>query len=142
MCKGWPLDLIREVIENRINKVVNTALGKTPYEVLRMYKSNPLSFKTYIHGIKAKKEALNSYHKMNRRRLSHNYKKGDLILIKVISQKKLDPLYAGPIKVLQVDQSGERLLLPITDRRNEWHNIKNVKPFWGGDDVMHEPLLS
>lgn len=39
-------------------------------------------------------------------------------------------LWNGPYKILKVSKSGQRILVKEGER-NEWHNIKNIKPFKG-----------
>jgi hypothetical protein len=58
------------------------------------------------------------------------------VLVKAINPKKLDVLYCGPYEVMDVDVFGERVCVSFEGGKHVWQNIKNIKPFWGGDDVM------
>lgn len=130
--KGERLDVIKEIVERRINKVVNTSTALTPEDIIQTHIRDPKGLEKMIARPR-------DIRQRNARRLEYTYKAGDYVLIRKINPHKLEPLYCGPIKICQVDISNERLLLPVNQTTCEWHNIKNVKPFWGGDNVVFKP---
>jgi len=61
----------------------------------------------------------------------HKYKPGDLVLIRYINRKKLDPYYIGPFKVLKASKYNTLVLQTLDTNTILERNIhiKDVKPY-------------
>ncbi|KAG0435152.1 hypothetical protein DMUE_4855 [Dictyocoela muelleri] len=125
--KGWSLDQIKIIIENRINKIVNTSFGKSPAEILRLNKQN----KNFILN-KNNYEQKNHKNK-NRNRNNYEYKPKDLILIITLQKTKTDSPFIGAFIIENI--SNDKQVISYTDQKGKKNNsnTKNVKPYLVGE---------
>lgn len=114
--------MIKEIIENRINKVVNLRFNKTPEEMWLEYQKNP---EIYL----PQKPLNNNLTKKNIMRRNITYKKGQEVLIRNQLPMKSEVLYIGPFTVEDSSRDGNRVLIK-KERNLIWENIKNVKPYF------------
>ena len=65
------------------------------------------------------------------RNMLHKYKPGDLVLIRYVNRKKLDPFFIGPFKVLKASKYNTLVLQTLKDKQILERNvhIKDVKPY-------------
>lgn len=120
--KNWPLEVIKIVIENRFNTQYHSAIGRTPQSVINEFKKNPqLVIKT------TQTEA--DVERMNKGRHHFEYQAGDFILKKNIRKSKLDQLYIGPYKIVEIQKGNQVIVIEDDEGKREKLNIKNVKPF-------------
>ena len=91
--KNQDLNIIKCIIENRLNKTYNTNLKNTPHYILNN--------KPY-----ARYEMKNHIDKSNMNRKEHEYRNGDLILIKNQNRKaKTDDLFYGPFEIVETQNN-------------------------------------
>jgi len=85
------------------------------------------------------KEAINNIQTANRiwedrrkqmRRLKAEYKPGDLVLIKLINRRKLDPYFVGPMKIVKKQLNTVTVCDPITNEIADRNvHLKNIIPY-------------
>ena len=85
------------------------------------------------------KEAINNIQTANKiwedrrkqvKRLKANYKPGDLVLIKYINRRKLDPYFLGPMKIVKKQFNTVTLCDPLTNEIAERNvHLKNIIPY-------------
>ena len=65
------------------------------------------------------------------KRMKNNYKKGDLVLVRYINRKKLDPYFLGPLKVVKSEFNTVTLCDPKTNELMD-RNVhkKNIVPYF------------
>jgi hypothetical protein len=117
----------------------------TPYEVLFGRKANipgylqqkptPLyNYDDLIHDIKRKMQECHEIARANliqtkQRRVEDqkdkvympSFKVGDTVLLKSEKHSKLDPLWLGPYKVLEIDHKGSNAVIEITKKKQFVH---------------------
>ncbi|KRH93149.1 pol polyprotein, partial [Pseudoloma neurophilia] len=114
--KGWDLNLIQTVLDNRFNKTYHSSIRDIPERTTN---------KPEIYTAERKNN-----NKKNKNRVSHKYKIEDLILLKNFKKtKKTDSLFIGPFTICDVSEDNQRVKLK-SNEIEEWHNIKNIKPYW------------
>ncbi|KAG0436966.1 Pol polyprotein [Dictyocoela muelleri] len=93
--KGWDLKIIKIIIENRLNNIVNTSFGNTPCDILRN--------KTASIEISKK-------HKRSRQKqVNYKYKEGEQILIKNNKIGKLEDPFLGPYIIIKISDDLQRI---------------------------------
>ena len=64
------------------------------------------------------------------KRLKATYKLGDLVLVRLINRKKLDPFFLGPMKIVKREFNTVTLADPITNEiTNRNVHVKNIVPY-------------
>lgn len=122
------------IVEKRLNFIICTSTGYTPAQL--MLKSNPFdidkkdNYTTILNNATQTQEKNNFlYNKaLNKQRIYHSYKPGDLVLVKNMEAGKLTSPYSGPFSVLEVSKNFNSLLVDLVEKVL-WVNIKNAKPF-------------
>ncbi|KRH92120.1 hypothetical protein M153_11395000506 [Pseudoloma neurophilia] len=114
--KGWNLGIIKLIIENKINRLYNSYLKKSPENILQNG-----HFKTY--------QKRNDILSANKNRITHRYSPGDQVLLINFKKKfKTDSNYTGPYKILEVHKNRVKI---FDDDNNEiLYNIKSIKPYF------------
>lgn len=94
----------------------------------------------FVRHAKWIKEATKNIQKANKlweerrvqaKRMKKRYKKGDLILIRIINRKKLDPFYYGPLRVVKSEMNTLTVCDPITGEIADRNvHLKNVVPYY------------
>jgi len=69
--------------------------------------------------------------------MQHKYKLGDLVLVRYIGRKKLDPFFLGPFRVLKASKYNTLVLETVDSHKQLERNvhIKNVKPYLVSMDI-------
>eukprot|EP00833_Pecoramyces_ruminatium_P001282 jgi/Orpsp1_1/1175314/evm.model.c7180000053383.2 len=85
------------------------------------------------------KEAINNIQTANKiwedrrnqvRRLKAEYKPGDLVLIRTINRRKLEPYFVGPLKILKQQYNTVTLCDPVTNEIADRNvHLKNIVPY-------------
>jgi len=119
----WPLS----VVISDINKAKNET--NEEYN-LRRFILHQKWVKEAMENIK-KAHAYWSQRSKARDNMNHKYKPGDLVLVRYIGRKKLDPFFLGPYKVLKASKYNTLVLETIDTHKILERNIhiKNVKPY-------------
>ena len=64
------------------------------------------------------------------KRLKAEYKPGELVLIRTINRKKLEPFFVGPLKIVKQQYNTVTLCDPITNEiANRNVHLKNIVPY-------------
>ena len=114
--KHWNLEVIKTIIENRLNRMYNSNLKNTPQNILE--KSITQTF-----PLKSK----NALPKSNI--IDFKYEKGNRVLIKNLKREsKLDDLFIGPYEIFDIHEN--YLIIIGSDKKKQKINVKNVKPFF------------
>ncbi|KAG0435475.1 Retrovirus-related Pol polyprotein from transposon 17.6, partial [Dictyocoela muelleri] len=116
--KGWDIKIIKEIIENRFNKIVNTTIKKTPENILK-------------NKITINNSPIRPLNKRNE--INHIYKKDDEILIRKSTFKKLDAPFDGPYKIIKVSDDKQRIYFADKKGNTDFRNIKNIIPYRRGE---------
>ena len=102
--KGWRLDVIQEVIHNRLNDTYHTSLKTTPNNLAQQFKKDEnFKFKT--------EQADRDTQKMNVNREEHIYLPGQEVLEKRYIRSKIESLYTGPYTITEVDEAKQVLTI-------------------------------
>lgn len=131
---GYELIELKRKIENRLNNILNRNLGVAPIEIIT--KNNPFNLYGKDFIIQPHLQNIENLGSLNAKRTPWIYKIGDLVLVKNFQRAKSDPLYNGPYEVLQIGKEHQRMLI-LESGRQQWHNIKNLKPFRNRQDVVN-----
>ncbi|KAG0435690.1 Transposon Tf2-9 polyprotein, partial [Dictyocoela muelleri] len=136
--KGEPLTKIIERIEVNINFSYHSILKASPIEMLNGYSFfDPFKRNLRKKLIKNKADEKifkeNEIIKKNKKRIDIKIKKDDLVLRRNLVQDKIQDRYVGPFKVVRVDESIGNVWVD-EGRRVIRHNVKNIKPFFGGGE--------
>ncbi len=85
------------------------------------------------------KEAINNIETANKlwedrrkqmKRIKADYNPGDLVMVKLINRRKLDPFFVGPLKIVKKQFNTVTLCDPITNEIAERNvHLKNIVPF-------------
>jgi hypothetical protein len=105
--------------------VVNISTGKTASKTIDQYLKKTEEF-TNPKNIFSKRNLI----KMNKKRVKHDFKMGDMVLIKSTKIGKIDPFYCGSFKIIEINVDKERYCVEVWSRKLVWYNVKNIKPFW------------
>ena len=114
--KGWSLNLLTLVIENRINNTYNSFLRSTPTKII-------------TKGLEKIFELRDNSISTNVLRKNHIYHKGDKVLI--VNHKKgnkLDQDFLGPYQIIETKSN--RVIITDEKGNNTTLNIKNIKPIF------------
>jgi hypothetical protein len=125
----------------------------TPYEVLFGRKANipgklqqkPVPLYNYddlIHDIKKKLQechevARSNLIKTKQKRIESQrdkfhmpvFREGDKILLKNEKTGKLDPLWLGPYKVIEVDHKGSNAVIELTNKKRQKVHVNRLKAY-------------
>lgn len=71
----------------------------------------------------------------NSRIANFKFNIGDNVFVKAKINSSLDQIWDGPFLINGKDELGNRIKVKIKGK-SIWHNIKNLKPFKGGDNVV------
>ena len=65
------------------------------------------------------------------KRMKNNYKAGDLVLVRYVNRRKLDPFFLGPLKVVKTEFNTVTLCDPTTGEMMD-RNVhkKNIVPYF------------
>jgi hypothetical protein len=139
--KGESLSSVLEKIKINLNQTFQRSIGTSPETLV--YRRDVFNYKNQeieinlneINKINEKSTKQND-RKMNKQRITgFEYKISDKVFVKTIRTEKLDPVWFGPIDVEGVDESKNRVLVKV-NRRWKWINIKRVRPWKKGQDVV------
>ncbi|KAG0436864.1 Transposon Tf2-8 polyprotein [Dictyocoela muelleri] len=122
--KGWNLELLKLVIENRINKIVNTSFNNTPTEIISSHKNNP-EFR-----LNTNKNKTSNFTNKNKKRNKHDYKVGYKIIIKNNPKSKIESPYLGPFEISEIINNKQNIKFINKKGKETKCNIKQVKPYW------------
>ncbi|KAG0435282.1 Transposon Tf2-6 polyprotein, partial [Dictyocoela muelleri] len=92
--KGWDIDIIKEIIENRLNNIVKISTKMKPSDIVFS---------------KSKTMNLNKNETKIKRSIKHNYQTGDLILIKNHIIGKLEQPFLGPFEIERISNDKQRI---------------------------------
>ena len=110
------MNLIVEIIENRINRTYIIFLKDTPENIVCYGQEK-------IFNIKNNKDHL------NKNRIDHIYKINDKCLIfNYKKNSKLDPNFLGQFQIIEVYTN--RVKLIDDDKNTMVFNVKNIKPYF------------
>ncbi|KRH92683.1 putative transposable element [Pseudoloma neurophilia] len=122
MYKGWSLNMIKEIIENRLNNMFHSTLKDIPANiVIQKLNGNNIQIKS----TQKDKQLI----KMNAGRRQYKYSINQEVLIRNMTSCKTDSLFEGPYKIISIDLSDEVFIIDKGDKVVRV-NIKRVKPFW------------
>ncbi|KAG0422197.1 Transposon Tf2-11 polyprotein, partial [Dictyocoela muelleri] len=123
--KGWEIKIIKEVIENRLNKIINTTTKMTSEEIIK----NNLTLNLYKNKNKRKFE------------INHVYKERDEILIRKQIFKKLYSPFEGPYKIIRISNDKQRIYYNNKKCELNYRNIKGIILYWRGEMSYNNQIL-
>ncbi|KRH93399.1 Transposon Tf2-6 polyprotein [Pseudoloma neurophilia] len=137
--KHWKLSVIKEVIENRLNKVYHSRIKEIPTNIVKKFGEDS---SVRVNETQSSKD----YEKMNKGRKEHKYKIGDKILRLVKVRTKIETPYRGPFIIREISVDGQVFVIETDEGKMEKVNVKNIKPFWerkvSCDDGHHDTMTS
>jgi hypothetical protein len=124
----------------------------TPYEILfgrwanipgkLQQKPEPLYNYDIVHEIRKRlqecheiaranliKTKLNRIENQKNKVYIPSFKIGDLVLLKNEKSSKLDPLWLGPYKIIEVDPRGSNVVLELTKRKRQQVHVNRLKTY-------------
>ncbi|KII65927.1 Transposon Tf2-9 polyprotein [Thelohanellus kitauei] len=140
ICQNQDLSKSIMLVNTRLNCSFHRILNTTPFELKYNYAYlDPLKRQVNkleeakqrtLHNIQANEDKVNES-----RNCTYKYKVNSKVYVRSTNTGKLDPRYEGPFQVLDVKDN--RLFLKVGNRE-EWVNIKRIKPYLedGGEDVV------
>jgi len=135
------------------NTTPHTMTKYTPYEILFgrkanipgyvQYKSVPsYNYDDLIHDIKKRLQECHEIARSNliqtkQKRLENQkdkvyvplFQTGNMVLIKNEKSGKLDPLWLGPYKVIELDQKGYNAVIELTKKKRQKVHINRLKAY-------------
>lgn len=69
--------------------------------------------------------------RIQKKRMKRQYKPGDLILVRIVSRKKLEPYFYGPLKVIKTEMNTVTVCDPLTGEIADRNiHLKNIVPYY------------
>jgi transposase InsO family protein len=147
MSRGMKLSELEERINTRLNYNTNRVTGYSPYEI--MFRKNAFNEKELnfndeeLRKIaeKHKKATKNTQNKRISSRIKKfNFKINEWVYKKTFSPDKVDPVWKGPFKILNVDKNGNYVEIQENFKTTK-QNIKNLRPYFRrGEDAAVRSL--
>ena len=138
--RGKSLKELEIKIYNKINHNYNKTINMTPFEA---YIGKSSITNTKIKNINseelARKNILNKIYnlkRINKNRISYNYKINSMAYRKNNDQDKIIEKYSGPFKIIQI--KNDKIYLDEINKITE-NNIKNLKPVGGENVIISSP---
>ncbi|KAG0419999.1 Pol polyprotein [Dictyocoela roeselum] len=146
ICKISGRSTIPSLIKNisiGLNLPCHSKLKTSPFEMIFKYSILDVSRRNLSKKIQKLKreEAMNikiDNQKMNQGRIKHQYKIGGLIYKKTHYPDKILDKWKGPFKITKIIKN-DTFIIDEVNKLNRV-NIKNIKPFGGGKDVVTQVI--
>lgn len=127
--KGKELKAVLEKIHTRLNCTYHSTIETTPSHIFK--KLNPFDpneeLEINLNKIKEKINRKNTFNlkKMNKFRKKHIFKPGELILIRKENKSKLQSIFSGPFKIVEVN--GRQNSVVVERKAGEKYERVNIK---------------
>lgn len=135
MSKNTSITDLTRRIHIRLNYNRNRITRYSPYEILfkrNIFTNDKITFPENQKTIGAciiENSKINSKIKNKKRVTNFHFKVNDEVYKKSFSPDKMDPIWKGPFKIIEMDKNGNYVIIEELNKITK-QNIKNVRPYF------------